>query len=138
MSMKFRLPGYLSDFELNKPIVPNGSFTWGEALHGGTRIPVTREEVINIMTLASNLQAARNKIGRPFYVTSWYRPEPFNTAAGGVSNSQHLNGKAVDFWVDGYSGVEIAGMLSWWSGGLGTYRHFPYLCHLDIGPYRRW
>ncbi|NJO74311.1 MAG: hypothetical protein HC833_11470, partial [Leptolyngbyaceae cyanobacterium RM1_406_9] len=24
------------------------------------------------------LQRARNQIGRPFRITSWYRPEPYN------------------------------------------------------------
>jgi len=134
----FRLPGYQSNFYLENPIVPGGNFTWGEALHGGERIPRTKEEVENIIALATKLQVARQQINRPFHITSWYRPEPFNSRAGGAKYSQHLTGKAVDLWVDGYSGFELRLLLHWWKGGLGTYSNLPKIIHLDIGAHRRW
>lgn len=139
MPQLISLPGNLSKFDLAAPIVPGGNFTWGEATHGGTRIPGFADEVRNIIQLAKQLQPVREKINKPFHVTSWYRPEPFNSAAGGVSNSQHLHGKAVDFWVEGYTGHQLRELIdAEWNGGLGIYPHFPYLIHLDVGANRRW
>ncbi|MBW4653650.1 MAG: DUF882 domain-containing protein [Kaiparowitsia implicata GSE-PSE-MK54-09C] len=125
---------------LNEPILPKGNFTWGEATHGGSRIPRTPQEVDNIMALAKPLQQAREQLGRPFCVTSWYRPEPFNSKAGGVRNSQHLGGRAVDLVVTGMSGRQVANaVMAWWPGGVGIYpgnrRH---IVHLDVGPRRMW
>ncbi|NET30776.1 MAG: DUF882 domain-containing protein [Cyanothece sp. SIO1E1] len=135
----FKLPGNVSTFYVDQPIIAGGSFTWGEATHGGQRIPRTTGEVSNILALAKQLQRARNQIGRPFNITSWYRPEPYNTRAGGVRNSQHLGGKAVDLWVDGYSGRRLANALMlWWPGGVGIYAHLPDIIHLDIGGRRTW
>lgn len=136
----FKLPGNQSTFYTDQPILPNGSFTWGEATHGGDRIPKTTAEVSNILALAKELQKARDQIGRPFMITSWYRPEPFNTIAGGVSNSQHLGGRAVDLWVDGYTGRQIANqVMLWWPGGVGTYPGSRiHIVHLDVGPRRQW
>jgi hypothetical protein len=136
----FRLPGNQSTFYTDQPIIPGGNFTWGEATKNGTRIPRNTQEVSNILALARQLQRARNQIGRPFRITSWYRPEPYNTQAGGVSNSQHLSGRAVDVSVSGYSGRQVANaLMSWWPGGVGVYpgsrRH---IVHLDIGGRRKW
>jgi hypothetical protein len=136
----FKLPGNQSTFYTDQPIIPGGSFTWGEATKNGTRIPKTTREVSNILALARQLQRARNQIGRPFRITSWYRPEPYNRQAGGVRNSQHLNGSAADISVSGYSGRQVANaVMSWWPGGVGVYpgnrRH---IVHLDIGGRRKW
>jgi hypothetical protein len=138
--MRFYLPGYRSTFYTDQAIIPGGNFTWAEATNGGERIPQTFAEVNNILDLAIYLQRARDQIGQPFYVTSWYRPEPYNTWAGGVPNSQHLSGRAVDFWVDGYTGRELAfAFLPWWPGGIGTYGGSrDQILHLDIGPRRTW
>jgi uncharacterized protein YcbK (DUF882 family) len=118
-------------------IIPGGNFTWAEATHGGTRRP-TPSHRQNIIALATELQKARKQIGKPFHITSWYRPEPFNSQAGGVSNSQHLTGKAVDFWVDGVPSSSLVVLLHWWPGGMGRYPSMPDILHLDIGPRRRW
>lgn len=135
----FKLPGNNSTFYTDQPIIPNGAFTWGEATKDATRIPETVSIVNNIIALARELQKARNQIGRPFVVNSWYRPPAVNQAVGGVSNSQHLYGKAVDVQVPGYSGRRIANalMLSW-NGGIGIYSAIPDIVHLDIGPKRTW
>ena len=95
--------------------------------------------VNNIIALARELQKARNQIGRPFIINSWYRPPAINQAVGGVSNSQHLTGKAVDVQIPGYSGRRTANTLMlWWSGGVGIYSTIPDIVHLDIGPKRTW
>lgn len=42
------------------------------------------------------LNPCRQYIGRPIYINSGYRSKRLNTIIGGVSTSQHLEGKAAD------------------------------------------
>jgi hypothetical protein len=135
-----QLPGGKGTVYTDQPIIPGGSFTWGEATHGGSRVPQTPEHVDNILALAKPLQKAREQIGKPFRVTSWYRPEPWNSRAGGARRSQHLSGRAVDLAVAGLSGRQLAmEVMAWWPGGIGIYpgsrRH---IIHLDVGSKRKW
>ncbi len=135
----FKLPGSSSTFYTDQPIVPGGSFTWGEATKDATRIPTSVTIVNNIIALARELQKARTQIGRSFVINSWYRPPAINEAVGGVSNSQHLTGKAVDVQISGYSGRRVANILMLsWTGGIGIYNTIPDIVHLDIGPKRTW
>lgn len=130
-----RLPGYRSSFYLRDSIIPGGSFTWGEATKNGSRIPSNKEIVNNILGLAKRLETARDQIGRPFVVNSWYRDPVTNRMVGGALYSRHLYGQAIDFYVPGVPAPQVAAALSWWPGGLGTY---PNWVHLDTGPRRRW
>lgn len=135
----FRLPGNRSTFYTDQPIIPGGSFTWGEATKEATRIPETEEIVDNIIALAQQLQRARDQIGRPFVINSWYRPPAVNNAVGGARRSQHLTGRAADIQVPGYTGRRVANaVMLWWPGGIGVYSNLPNLIHLDIGPKRTW
>lgn len=135
----FKLPGNISTFYTDQPIILGGSFTWGEATKEATRIPADVETVGNIIALAHELQIARNRIGRPFLINSWYRPPAINAAVGGVSNSQHLYGRAADIEIPGYSGRRAANaVMAWWRGGIGIYSHMPNLLHLDVGARRTW
>lgn len=136
----FNLPGFVSTFYLNDPIIPGGHFYWREALHGGQRIPKDKSHVDNIVALATRLEEVRQRLGgKQMTITSWYRPEPWNSRAGGASMSRHKFGQATDILVDGMTGRQIANILSDWSGGMGIYSHYPNLIHLDIRPYRaRW
>lgn len=134
-----KLPGNSSTFYTDQPIIPGGSFTWGDATHDATRIPETVTIVNNMIALTRELQKARNQIGRPFLINSWYRPPAINDQVGGVPNSQHLYGKAVDLQVEGYSGRSLANaVMLWWNGGVGIYSNLPDVVHLDIGPRRVW
>ncbi|MEA5452626.1 D-Ala-D-Ala carboxypeptidase family metallohydrolase [Leptolyngbya sp. CCNP1308] len=135
----FRLPGNTSTFYTDQPIIPGGSFTWGEATRDATRIPETQAIVDNIIGLARALQGARDRLNRPFQITSWYRPPAVNAAVGGASRSQHLFGRAADIQVQGLSGRQVANalMLSW-PGGMGIYGNIPNIIHLDTGPKRTW
>lgn len=135
MGIGIKLPGYVSTFFLNEPIIPGGSFTWAEATKNGSRIPASKEIVNNILVLAEWLQPARDQVGRSFIVTSWYRDPVTNRAVGGATFSRHLYGQAVDFYVETLSARTVADRLSWWPGGLGSY---PGWVHLDTGPRRRW
>jgi len=136
----FNLPGFASTFYLSEPILPNGHFYWREALHNGERIPQSKAHVENILALARRLEEVRDRLGGfPMTVTSWYRPEPWNSRAGGVPNSRHTVGQAVDFLRPGLTGRQMAARLRDWPGGMGVYASYPNLLHLDIRPYRsRW
>lgn len=45
------------------------------------------------------LNDIQKRFGKPVVVTSGYRCEELNKAVGGVPNSQHMLGEAVDFYV---------------------------------------
>jgi Peptidase M15 len=128
------------NLQMYASIIPNGSFSWAEATHGGTRIPPNMETVDAIVRMARLAQQARDRINRPFHITSWYRPPDINREAGGSSLSRHIAGDAIDFYCDGLSGDQLYRALDpWWTGGLGRYAEYPELCHLDARGYRaRW
>ncbi|MEM9009015.1 MAG: D-Ala-D-Ala carboxypeptidase family metallohydrolase [Cyanobacteria bacterium P01_F01_bin.86] len=128
------------NIQLAASIIPNGNFTWAEATRGGTRMPPNQSTVDGIVRIAKLAQQARDRIGRPFRITSWYRPPDINRQVGGASNSRHIVGDAIDFYVEGLSGDQIYWTLDpWWPGGLGRYRRFSSLSHLDARGYRaRW
>jgi zinc D-Ala-D-Ala carboxypeptidase len=47
------------------------------------------------------LQPIRDRIGKPFIITSWYRSPALNKAVGGVQTSAHLSGTAIDVNIQG-------------------------------------
>jgi hypothetical protein len=128
------------NLQMHASIINNGSFTWAEATHGGTRLPPNLETVDAIVRIARLAQQARDRIGRPFHITSWYRPPEINRSVGGAAFSRHIVGDAIDFYCDGITGDQLYRALDpWWAGGLGRYTSFPELCHLDARSYRaRW
>ena len=46
------------------------------------------------------LEPLREHVGKPITVTSGYRSKELNKAVGGVENSQHLVGEAVDLHIE--------------------------------------
>ena len=54
------------------------------------------------------LEPVRNHFGRPVRINSGYRGPALNAAVGGSSKSQHCNGEAVDFEIDGLPNPELA------------------------------
>lgn len=116
----------------NQAIIDGGSFTWGEATHNGTRIPEDQSVVNGIVRIARKVQSYRDKVGRPFQITSWYRDRKNNARVGGAKYSRHLSGDALDILVNGYNGRELAyQFFRDWQGGLGMYRNMPNLIHVD-------
>lgn len=76
-----------------------------EMLHINNSMP--NELVIDAGLFATViLQPLRNKIGKPFIVTSWYRCPALNKAVGGVNTSAHLSAMALDFTVAGCTANE--------------------------------
>jgi hypothetical protein len=128
------------NIQLSMSIIPDGNFTWAEATHGGTRMPPNQATVEAMVRLAKLAQRGRDRVGRPFIVTSWYRPPHINKAVGGARYSRHVVGDGMDFVVENLSGNQIYWLLDpWWTGGLGRYRRFPNLCHIDArGSRARW
>lgn len=52
----------------------------------------------NILIMSKELDKIRENWGSPIGVTSWYRPANINKQVGGVTNSQHILGSAVDIF----------------------------------------
>lgn len=55
----------------------------------------------NIIYAASRMDLARELIGLPCTVNSWFRNTELNRAVGGVATSDHLSGLAIDFYTKG-------------------------------------
>ena len=49
----------------------------------------------------------RQRAGRPAHASSGLRCSTWNAIQGGVANSRHLTGKALDFSVEGMSGNQL-------------------------------
>ena len=116
---------------MNQPIIPGGHFTWSEATHGGRCIP-GEKEIPQIIETAKYMEKVREKFAdRAVHVNSWYRTPEYNKMIGGVDNSQHVKGRAVDFTVSGVSPSETYKTLDpFVKGGLGRYAGF---IHVDRG-----
>lgn len=54
------------------------------------------------------LEPVRNHFQKPVRINSGYRGPALNAAVGGSSKSQHCNGQAVDFEIDGLPNPELA------------------------------
>lgn len=63
----------------------------------------------NLVVLVDNLlDPIRERFAVPMIITSGYRCERLNKLVGGVDNSQHMKGEAVDFWFPSFSKKEMA------------------------------
>ena len=54
------------------------------------------------------LQCIREHFGKPVHITSGYRTAAHNAAVGGSKSSQHLLGRAADFYVEGVPVATVA------------------------------
>lgn len=122
-------------------LIPGSAyFTWGEATKGGGRIPRDGAIVSRIIRAAVYLDKIRHFFDdRPITITSWYRPPDVNRQQGGVSNSFHLLGHAVDFLVGGVFPLDVYRRLNNWHGGQGGLGRSSDFTHLDLRGYAaRW
>lgn len=94
-------------------------FTFRELLHSNValqndvlNLPPRDDEAkiyFNLVVLVDNLlDPIREKFAVPMIVTSGYRCKRLNELVGGVDNSQHMKGEAVDFCFAGFSKKEMA------------------------------
>ena len=68
----------------------------------------------NLRQVAINVfQPLRSAFGTPIYVSSGYRSADLNTAIGGSSRSQHVEGRALDLDADVYGGCSNAQIFNW-------------------------
>ena len=76
-------------------------------------------------SLAALLQKIRDHFGRPVVITSGYRTAAYNATLPGASKtSQHIQGRAADFWVEGVPVATVADYaekLLPGRGGIGRY-----------------
>lgn len=93
------------------------------ACHDGTDKVLISTETVAV------LQAIRNYFGKPVTITSGYRTPTYNKKVGGVSNSQHVKGKACDIKVSGISPKIVAGYLeaNYPNHGIGLYSTFVHV-----------
>lgn len=85
------------------------NFTMSELIHSDkanlhkiNNVPTDPKFLDNMLNLIVYcLQPLRNKVGKPIIITSGYRCQKVNKLVGGVSNSQHQTGQAVDFTIKG-------------------------------------
>lgn len=103
----------------------------------GAEMPV--EVLSNIKILAEQLQSIRDYASEPITINSAYRCKSHNKAIGGVSNSQHILGKAADITIKNYTPRQVVELIesmllnknlpNFHIGGIGAYKTFT---HIDI------
>ncbi len=135
-----RFPGFAGTYYMNQPIIQGGNFTWGEATHGGSRIPANANVVNGIIRIATAMEEVRKIHGnRPVQINSWYRDPATNRRVGGASQSRHLVGDAVDFVIPGYHPYDVFAKLNRWWGSKGGLASATRFTHIDArGHSARW
>jgi putative chitinase len=79
-----------------------------KALSMGVENTPTPEHMVNLRSLAEQMELVRALFDRPIEITSGYRNPVVNAAVGGVPNSDHALGHAADFHVDGLHDLDAA------------------------------
>ncbi|GAH51978.1 unnamed protein product [marine sediment metagenome] len=87
----------------------------------------------NILIMANKLQKVRDYIGSPIIITSAFRTPTWNKYCGGVKNSYHIQGKAVDIKVIGMPlqdlAIYVARLTDFNGYGINFYKGF---IHCDM------
>ena len=84
------------------------------------------------MNMAKIADEIREKIGKPITVNSGLRCKTHNANVGGVSNSQHLLGKAADLGCpSGYTPTQMASIAEGIMGNTGGIGIYPWGIHID-------
>lgn len=58
-------------------------------------------------TLVELVDDLRHNAGRPGHASSGLRCKTWNSIQGGVADSRHMKGKALDFYIEGLSGAKL-------------------------------
>lgn len=107
--------------------------TVGEVLqYDARRKPKTgSKEAMEIQKICAEFDNLRKAWAGPIGITSGYRPEPYNSQVGGVRNSYHVQGMALDIYPIGESLEKFhQWLIRRWSGGYGDGRHRGFI-HID-------
>ena len=94
------------------------SFRVREFACKGSDVVLLDEELVVL------LQCIREHFGKPLHITSGYRTAAHNAAVGGSKSSQHLLGRAADFWVEDTPVASVAAYAETLlpaRGGIGRY-----------------
>ncbi len=97
---------------------------------------VTKEILQNISQVLDNLELLRGVVKCAIICNSFFRDELHNKRVGGVSNSYHKKGMAVDISIKGVDVkflYEIAHVAKRWFNGIIVYEDRLFI-HLDIRP----
>lgn len=79
------------------------------AARRGLQIIPTAEQIANLRRLCLTvLQPLRDEVRQPIIITSGLRPQWLNELVGGSRNSAHIDGRAADFGIVGYSHATTA------------------------------
>jgi len=78
-------------------------------------------------------QALRDQTGRPIHITSGVRCQAHNAEVGGVANSRHVIGHAMDFRVEGMTAAQVLPMAKALPGIVYAYAIDEMHVHMDIG-----
>lgn len=76
--------------------------------------------------------AARDHFGKPAHVVSGLRCQQWNAHEGGVANSQHMYGEAIDLRIDGVDSETLRQFVSTQPGHRYSYRINSTNVHFDI------
>lgn len=68
----------------------------------------------NIILMAKMMDEFREWWGKPIIPSSWFRTVVWNKLKGGATQSQHLEGKAIDFEVDNLTPELIKAVRERW------------------------
>lgn len=121
------------------------NFSIAEArCHDGQDLPHTFYK--NAQRLAFTLEKVRHGVGnKPVVPLDWYRDPAYNHSIGGVTESQHMTGCAIDPNRQAMleAGVnlhtfDVVAKEVFAHGGIGTDRLTGIVEHVDVGPDRRW
>lgn len=83
--------------------------------------------------LLNKLQELRNLLGKRIDINSGYRTKEHNKKVGGVPNSRHTRGRAVDISVNRKTIKEIIYLANWIKFKTVIYYPKKHFIHLDIG-----
>lgn len=83
-------------------------------------------------TLIRVAERAREHFGMPITVSSGIRCKTHNANVGGVSNSRHKLGKAMDFSVQGVTATKVLAWVKKQPEIRYTYAIDPYYVHMDV------
>ena len=122
-------PGAVDWHDFGFAVTPH--LTVGEVLQFDPRRRPAGSVITRILGTCLEFQAIRTAWARPLGVTSFYRPEPINREVGGVRNSFHVSGLAMDIYpIDLPLQALYDYLISRWTGGFGDGRGRGFI-HLD-------
>jgi zinc D-Ala-D-Ala carboxypeptidase len=94
----------MTDLQLSKSFWLREFLRSEQAARMGREILPTEENIANLKLLCENvLQPIRDALGKVMTISSGLRPEWLNVAIGGAKHSEHMEGRAADFLIAGYT-----------------------------------